>query len=106
MALGSTVGHGLFDAVANGPDELSRNGATDDSAAIKLDSTQPVYFDNRGLSYAASGDDDRAIADFDEAIRLSPTAGSLTNRGDAYQHKGDHDRAIVDYDRALKLDPA
>ena len=65
----------------------------------------PEYFDNRGLSYAANGDYDRAIADYNEAIRITPQANFLTNRGDAYNQKGDYDRAIDDYDRALKLNP-
>ena len=67
--------------------------------------TVPEYFDNRGLSYEANGDYDRAIADYNEAIRLAPQANFLTNRGDAYNQKGDYDRAIADYDRALKLNP-
>jgi tetratricopeptide (TPR) repeat protein len=57
------------------------------------------------LSYAANGDYDRAIADYDEAIRLAPRANFLTNRGDAYNQKRDYDRAIADYDRALRLNP-
>ena len=52
------------------------------------------------------GDNDRAIADFNEAIRLDPKS-SLTfrNRGDAYTDKGDHDRALADYSEAIRLDP-
>ena len=65
----------------------------------------PEYFDNRGLSYAENGDYDRAIADYNEAIRIKPQANFLTNRGDAYNEKGDFDRAIADYDRALALNP-
>ena len=65
----------------------------------------PEFFDNRGLNYQANGDYDRAIADFNEAIRLQPKANFLTNRGDAYNHKGDYDRAIENYDRALSLNP-
>ena len=77
----------------------------DESEAIRLDPLQPEYFDNRGLDYAANGDYERAIADYNEAIRLKPQANFLTNRGDAYNHKGDYDRAIADYDRAIALNP-
>ena len=48
---------------------------------------------------------DRAIADYNEAIRLGPRANFYTNRGDAYQFKKDYDHAIADYNEALKLDP-
>jgi tetratricopeptide (TPR) repeat protein len=49
---------------------------------------------------------DRAIADYDEAIRLNPEdADAYSNRGNAYFHKGDFDRAITDYDEAIRLNP-
>ena len=78
----------------------------DESEAIKLDPSEPAYFDNRGLSYAEEGDYDRAIIDYNEAISISPRANFLTNRGNAYQAKGDLSRAIADYDRAIQLNPA
>jgi tetratricopeptide (TPR) repeat protein len=48
---------------------------------------------------------DRAIADFNEAIRLQPKADYFMSRGNAYSLKGDPTRAIADYDEALKLEP-
>ena len=75
------------------------------SAAIRIDPTQPEFFDNRGLDLAGNGDYARAIADYDEAIKIHPEAKFLTNRGDAYQATKDYDRAIADYNEALKLDP-
>jgi tetratricopeptide (TPR) repeat protein len=50
----------------------------------------------------------RAIADFNEAIRLDPKhAGAFTLRGYAYAFgsKKDFDRAIADYDEAIRLNP-
>jgi len=48
----------------------------------------------------------RAIADYNEAIRLNPKyAGAYNLRGRAYHDKGDNDRAIGDYDEAIRLDP-
>ena len=54
------------------------------------------------------GDLDRAIADFNEAIRLDPDpkdARAYNNRGHAWRNKGDLDRAIADYSEAIRLDP-
>ena len=53
------------------------------------------------------GDDlDRAIADFDAAIRLWPdNAQAYRYRGRIWSRKGDLDRAIADLDAAIRLDP-
>ena len=75
------------------------------TSAIRIDPTEPEFFDNRGLDLAANGDYVGAIADYDEAIKIRPEPKFLTNRGDAWQARKDYDRAIADYDAALKLDP-
>src|SRR5437667_395115 len=64
----------------------------------------PAYY-NRGLAYAANGEFDRAIADFNETIRLDPTdPDAFISRGGAYFATGDHNRAIVNFSEALRLD--
>jgi tetratricopeptide (TPR) repeat protein len=61
---------------------------------------------NRGNAYRAEGDLDRAIADYNEAIRLDRKYALAYNaRSDAYRAKGDLDRAITDYNEAIRLDP-
>ena len=63
-------------------------------------------YSNRGSAYQAKGNNDRAIADYDEAIRLDPkNARAYNDRGIAYHAKGNNDRAIADYDEAIRLDP-
>jgi lipoprotein NlpI len=58
------------------------------------------------LVYEAKGDHDRAIADYNEAIRVKPDyADAFNNRGVTYDHKGDHDRAIADYTEAIRIKP-
>lgn len=55
--------------------------------------------------YREKGDYDRAIADFDEAIRLDPKyAHAYENRAKAYASKGDYDRANTDRNEAIRLD--
>jgi tetratricopeptide (TPR) repeat protein len=64
-----------------------------------------VLYNNRGVEYANKGDRDRAIADYDQALRLNPKyAAAYSNRGDSWRLKGDLDRAMADLDQALQLD--
>lgn len=63
-------------------------------------------YNNRGLAFRASGDLDRAIEDYDQAIRLMPDyVVAINNRGVALMAKGEFDRAIIDLDRAIQLRP-
>src|SRR6185295_2735131 len=65
-----------------------------------------VAYTNRGNAYAAKGDFDLAISDYDVAIKLNPAfAKPFNNRGVALQKKGEYDRAIKDFDEAIKLQP-
>src|SRR5215475_14574047 len=60
-------------------------------------------FNNRGAGYRLKGDYDRAIADYNQAIKLKPSAEGYFNRGNAQLGKGHYDRAIDDYNQAIKL---
>jgi tetratricopeptide (TPR) repeat protein len=61
---------------------------------------------NSGIDYRQEGDNDRAIAEYDEAIRLDPDyTNAYTNRGNVWHDKGDYDRAIADYSAAIRLAP-
>jgi tetratricopeptide (TPR) repeat protein len=60
---------------------------------------------DRGVAYRDKGDLDRAIAEFNEAIRPDPkSAYAYRNRGGAYVVKGDLDPAIADIREAVGLD--
>ncbi|HKA47175.1 MAG TPA: tetratricopeptide repeat protein [Methyloceanibacter sp.] len=62
----------------------------------------PAPYNNRGNVWYAQRDFDRAIADFDQAIRLnSELADAYNGRGRAWLAKRDLDRAIADSDRAI-----
>jgi tetratricopeptide (TPR) repeat protein len=65
-----------------------------------------VVFDVRGVAYSKLGQHQRAIRDFDEAIRRgSWNAQALNNRGTAYRGLGQQQRAVEDYDESIRLDP-
>ena len=64
-------------------------------------------FNNRGIAYRLKGEHDRAIGDYNQAIRINAKfAAAYNNRGIAYDGKGDYDRSIADYDQAIKLKPS
>jgi tetratricopeptide (TPR) repeat protein len=63
-----------------------------------------IAFNNRGNAYLDKRDYDRAIKDYDEAIRLDPNDDLyFGNRGDAFRITGQYERAIADYRKALSL---
>jgi tetratricopeptide (TPR) repeat protein len=78
---------------------------TDASEAIRLKPDVALY-NLRGSAYYDKGENDIAIADFNDALRIGPPSGIIYhNRGNAYRSLGDHARAIADYDAAIKADP-
>jgi tetratricopeptide (TPR) repeat protein len=90
----------------NRPTEQQRIDActTQIQSARESKSRRAAYV-NRGNAYAHSGELDRAIADYTEALKIDPTETAYRNRGIAYEHKGELDRAIADYDAVIKLKP-
>jgi len=63
-------------------------------------------YNNRGIAYFSKGEIDRAIKDFDEAIRIKPNNVVLYhNRGLAWYGKGDNEQAIRSYDEAIAINP-
>src|SRR5499426_2124525 len=63
-------------------------------------------FYKRANGYYERGQYDRAIEDYNQAIRLNPNhANAFSNRGATYARKGEYDRAIESYDEAIRLNP-
>lgn len=60
----------------------------------------------RGDDHAESGDLNRAIADYTEAIKLDPRyAPAYSRRASAWVKKHEYRRAIADYTAAIQLEP-
>jgi tetratricopeptide (TPR) repeat protein len=65
-----------------------------------------LAYNNRGSAYLFKKDYDRAIADFNQAIKLQPDRiNAYLNRAAAYLSKQDYDRALADVNRVIQLQP-
>ena len=66
-----------------------------------------IAFNNRGNAYRDKGQYDRAIEDYDQAIRLNPNyAEAYNNRGLAKRAKGDFAGGDADIAKAKQLNPS
>jgi tetratricopeptide (TPR) repeat protein len=82
------------------PNVLNATG----SERLSLDHSASDYYSARGFAYHGKKDYDRAIADYNEAIRLYPDRPTtIKNRGRAYEAKGDTARANADFEKAKQL---
>jgi tetratricopeptide (TPR) repeat protein len=60
----------------------------------------------RAAAYDRLQQYDRAIADYDVALRLDPTqADAFNHRGEVWRKKGDRPRALADFGAAIRLNP-
>ncbi|MGB0063736.1 MAG: tetratricopeptide repeat protein [Terracidiphilus sp.] len=65
-----------------------------------------IEYSNRGGAYQKKKQDDLALADLNQAIRLDPNlATAFNNRGTVDSDKGQLDTALADYSQAIRLDP-
>jgi Flp pilus assembly protein TadD len=72
----------------------------------RSESTNPKFYNNRGIAYGEKGQYDQAISDFNKAIEMNPAYGkAYTNRGIVYRLKGQYDRAISDFNKAIQISP-
>jgi lipoprotein NlpI len=74
-----------------------------DSGQILNDDRAIAYF-NRGLAWANNGKYNKAIADYNDAIRFNPhLADAFHGRGVAWVKKGEYDNAIADFNNAIRF---
>jgi tetratricopeptide (TPR) repeat protein len=75
------------------------------TAAIEANSSDAAALLARGKVWFHLGDRDKAIADLDRGLRLSPESSALTTRAWIWKQKGNADKAIADFDEAIRLNP-
>ena len=76
-----------------------KEAVADFDEAIRFDGKNAGYFDKRGSIHFNLGDFDKALKDFNEAIRLDPKAEYFLHRGFAHEALGKKDEAAEDYKR-------
>ncbi|BCL35829.1 tetratricopeptide repeat protein [Nostoc sp. MS1] len=65
-----------------------------------------VDYNNRGLIYFQSGQNQQALQDYNTALQLNPNlASAYNNRANYYAACGELAAALADYDRAIDLNP-
>lgn len=78
---------------------LIDNGKTEKSDRIKALIARAAAYDRKNMI-------DRAISDYDGALRLDPAQADVHNaRGELLRKKGDLPRAVVDFAAAVRLNP-
>ena len=74
--------------------------------AIRANPRDPMAWFARANAYKEKGELDRALKDYDKAIRLNRgVAAVYAQRASTRRRMGDLDRAIADYTRATELEP-
>ncbi len=77
--------------------------------ALKKYPNTPIAYNNRGEAYLRKGDYEKAISNYNQALKMDPDFGRANyfyvNRGTAHLLVGDYERAIADYHQALRINP-
>ncbi|HMF20557.1 MAG TPA: tetratricopeptide repeat protein [Pseudolabrys sp.] len=91
-------------AAVKAEQERQARAAAEAEAKRKAEEAGKAF--EQGFAAFNAHDYDRAIYDYNEAIRLDPNnARAIFYRGAAYGNKDDLDRAIADFNEAIRLDP-
>jgi tetratricopeptide (TPR) repeat protein len=80
--------------------------AIEDATRVIKRAPSPVAYYTRALAYHNLGDDKRALADCNAALKIEPdNANALFVRAASYQGLAEYEKAIHDYTEVLRLDP-
>jgi len=75
-------------------------------AEVKAEVINAETYFTRGAEYFKKGDYDKALEDYNQAIKLDSNLSEIyVLRGEAYFGKGDYDNAFADFSKAITLNP-
>jgi tetratricopeptide (TPR) repeat protein len=78
----------------------------DISKAIELNTKDPsAYLIGRSGIYKTKGDTTSAVADFNEAVRITGKASTVSSRGWFFLRLKWYDKALQDFEKAIEMDP-
>jgi len=87
------------------PGRPSSDASLGDAKLSDTNSSDPLFFRKRGMAAYRNGDLDRALADFDQAIRLDPdSATAYIDRGIVFYRKAESERAFADIAQATRIE--
>lgn len=100
----SADGHALLGMVLRRRGEVT--GAFEAlEQSLELDPRHAAALVERALLYADLGHSERALADFDRAVLVSPEGAAYCNRGNLRLALGDREGAASDFTKALERNP-
>ena len=74
------------------------------TAIPRVGSNDAQYYDDRGFRYYQQKNYEKAVNDYDEAIRLDPNfTNAYRNRGNAFKAQGENEKADADFGKAAQV---
>lgn len=87
--------------------KIWENGGTLWTHVLKYHRNVTLPFGNRANYYRENGESEKALADYNESLRLEPGKATVYNsRGKLFFNLQKFQEAAVDYTKAIELDPA
>lgn len=77
----------------------------DSNKAIKIDSTNELFYNNRGFTKLRLKRFNEAIKDFDISLKLKPNQGAYANNGFVYFHLKKYTLAIKYFSKSIEFTP-
>ncbi|MEL6989662.1 MAG: tetratricopeptide repeat protein, partial [Bacteroidota bacterium] len=105
LSYGIGIGILIFSAMSFQQNKIWENGGTLWSHVLKHYNKATLPYGLRGNYYRDIGDPQKAMQDYNRALKLEETAETLNSRGKLYFSANNDPLALKDYKKATELDP-